>query len=233
MPDLALFTEPIIKNLLTRVLFIWNIRHPASGYVQGLNDLSAPFVVVYLCDYIDINYENNCEYNKEKLNGLTKQKLYEIEADIYWSLSKMLEKTQDIYTAHQPGAYKIINKVKEIVKRVDIELYEHFEKQNLDFVQFAFRWVNCFLMREFSLDKVIRMWDTYFSETEDIAVFHIYVCASLLLHLKSEIMKQEFPLLLVYLQKLPTMKWSMEEVEILLAKSYQLKSFFHKTKHIS
>ena len=232
MPDYALFTEPLIRALLVRVLFVWNIRHPASGYVQGLNDLCAPFVVTYLSDYMTLNPET-CSYTKDDLLAISKDRLSELEADVYWSLCKTLEKTQDIYTVHQPGAHKIINKVKEIVKRVDMELFEHFERQNVDFIQFAFRWANCFLMREFTLEKVVRMWDTYFSETEDIAVFHVYVCASLLLHLKSEIIKQEFPGLLIYLQSLPTMKWSMEDLEVLLAKSYQLKAFFHKTKHIS
>jgi hypothetical protein len=28
-------------------------------------------------------------------------------------------------------------------------------------MQFAFRWMNCLLMREISVDNTIRMWDTY------------------------------------------------------------------------
>ena len=232
MSDYPLFNNPIIREILVRVLFIWNIRHPASGYVQGINDLCAPFIITYLSDYLHIEAES-CAYNKDEFNGLEKESLTEVEADVYWSLCKTIEKTQDIYTAHQPGAHKIMNKMKEIVKRVDTELHEHLEKQNVDFIHFAFRWANCFLMREFALDKVIRMWDTYFSESEDMAVFHVYVCASLLLHLKSELIKKEFPALLIYLQSLPTNKWSTDEIEVLLAKSYQLKGFFHKTKHIS
>jgi len=40
-------------QLLERVLYIWAIRHPASGYVQGLNDLITPFFVVFLTEYIE------------------------------------------------------------------------------------------------------------------------------------------------------------------------------------
>ncbi len=232
MSEYAMFVNPITRGMLTRILFIWNIRHPASGYVQGINDLCAPFLVVYLSDHLQVDMEN-CTCSAEELARTDKELRQNVEADVYWSLSKTIERIQDIYTAHQPGAYKIMNKMKEIVKRVDAELFDHFEKQKVDFVQFAFRWVNCFLMREFALDKVIRMWDTYFSETEDMAVFHVYVCTNLLLHFKAEIIKREFPTLLLYLQSLPTKKWSMEEIEVLLAKSYQLKTFFHKTKHIS
>lgn len=232
MPNYPLFNIQAVRELLIRVLFIWNVRHPASGYVQGINDLCTPFIITYLSDYSAIKMEE-CTCSKAEIDGLSSQILNDVEADVYWSLCKTLEKTQDIYTNQQPGAHKIINKMKEIVKRVDAKLYQHFETQKVDFLQFAFRWVNCFWMREFPLDKVIRMWDTYYSESEDFAVFHVYVCASLLLHLKTDLMTKEFPNLLMFLQSLPTSTWTIDDIEILLAKSYQLKVFFHNTKHIN
>jgi hypothetical protein len=36
---------------MERVLFIWAIRHPASGYVQGMNDLVCPFMLVFLSEH--------------------------------------------------------------------------------------------------------------------------------------------------------------------------------------
>lgn len=39
-------------KIFERILFIWAIRHPASGYVQGINDLVTPFFVVYVFEYI-------------------------------------------------------------------------------------------------------------------------------------------------------------------------------------
>jgi len=38
--------------MLTRVLYIWALHHPASGYVQGINDLLTPFIAVFLSEYI-------------------------------------------------------------------------------------------------------------------------------------------------------------------------------------
>lgn len=66
-------------------------------------------------------------------------------------------------------------RMKELVGRIDgnhihklltihtilAKLYSHLESQNIEFLQFAFRWMNCLLMREMSLRNVIRMWDTY------------------------------------------------------------------------
>ena len=37
---------------MERVLFIWAIRHPASGYVQGLNDLICPFMNVFFSEHV-------------------------------------------------------------------------------------------------------------------------------------------------------------------------------------
>ena len=46
------------------------------------------------------------------------------------------------------------------------------DKIGIDFLQFSFRWMNCLLMRELSLDLILRVWDTYLSElgaTDDAA----------------------------------------------------------------
>lgn len=40
--------------MFQRVLFIWSMRHPASGYVQGINDLLTPFFVVFLSEHCKI-----------------------------------------------------------------------------------------------------------------------------------------------------------------------------------
>jgi hypothetical protein len=42
-----------------------------------------------------------------------------------------------------------------------VPLHAHLEQQGVEFLQFAFRWMNCLLMREVSLNNTIRMWDTY------------------------------------------------------------------------
>ena len=39
-------------EVFERILYIWAIRHPASGYVQGINDLVTPFFVVFLSEYL-------------------------------------------------------------------------------------------------------------------------------------------------------------------------------------
>lgn len=44
--------------MFERILYIWAMRHPASGYVQGINDLVTPFFVVFLQEVIPSGIPN-------------------------------------------------------------------------------------------------------------------------------------------------------------------------------
>ncbi|KAF3973153.1 hypothetical protein CMV_003412 [Castanea mollissima] len=48
--DVSFFLEPQVQKSLERILYTWAIRHPASGYVQGINVLATPFLVVFLSE---------------------------------------------------------------------------------------------------------------------------------------------------------------------------------------
>lgn len=41
-----------VAQMMERILYLWAIRHPASGYVQGINDLVCPFVTVFLSSFV-------------------------------------------------------------------------------------------------------------------------------------------------------------------------------------
>lgn len=51
-PLIPLFQQKPVQEIFERILYIWSVRHPASGYVQGINDLVTPFFVVFLSEYI-------------------------------------------------------------------------------------------------------------------------------------------------------------------------------------
>lgn len=55
LPDSTLFRSPRIQQAMRRVLYVWHMRHPASGYVQGINDVVTPFIIVYLNDVVRVN----------------------------------------------------------------------------------------------------------------------------------------------------------------------------------
>src|SRR6266403_531163 len=84
-----------------------------------------------------------------------------VEADSFWCLSRLLDGIQDNYITAQPGIQRSVKRMAELVARIDAPLSEHLAAQGVEFMQFAFRWMNCLLMREISVKNTVRMWDTY------------------------------------------------------------------------
>jgi len=226
---LPLFGHPRIQRLMERVLYIWSVRHPASGYVQGINDLTTPFIVVLLTAALKTPLEDI------DLDNVLDSVLSDVEAGVYWCLTKMLSDIQDHYTSGQPGIQAMVLRLKDIVRRIDEKLYKHLDEQGLDFLQFSFRWMNCLLLREFPLHCVIRLWDTYIAEpTEGFSTFHVYVCAVFLIYWSPQLKQMDFQQLMLFWQKLPTGKWRAREIETLLAEAFVLKSLFHSSpKHLA
>ena len=167
-PHLELYSYEATQRSLERILYVWAIRHPASGYVQGINDLVTPFWQVFLGNYImDAEVDSGMDPGQ-----LPKAVLDAVEADSFWCLSKLLDGIQDNYVHAQPGIQRQVAALRDLTKRIDSSLVNHMESEGVDFMQFSFRWMNCLLMREVSVNNVIRMWDTYLvrSTTQPISV---------------------------------------------------------------
>ncbi|KAG1472790.1 hypothetical protein G6F56_001325 [Rhizopus delemar] len=222
-PSIALYQSKVTQSCLERILYQWAIRHPASGYVQGINDLVTPIFQVFLSAYIDGDPER---YN---ISLLDKEILSVIEADSFWCLSKLLDGIQNNYTFAQPGIQRQISTMKELVSRIDNRLARHLQNEGIEFIQFSFRWMNCLLMRELPLRNTIRMWDTYLAEgsSEGFSEFHVYVCAAFLVKWSNQLQKLDFQGILVFLQQLPTQGWQEKDIELLLSEAYMWKTLFH------
>lgn len=68
------------------------MRHPASGYVQGINDLAAPFILVYLTEFLPhLNQDNIYEISEKDIEELDSESLIKVEADVFWCLSKLVD----------------------------------------------------------------------------------------------------------------------------------------------
>ncbi|KAL8597499.1 hypothetical protein ACOMHN_047726 [Nucella lapillus] len=224
MTSLAhLFQQKPVQEIFERILYIWAIRHPASGYVQGINDLVTPFFVVFLSEFI----ENDIEVENCDLLELGAETRAVIEADSFWCTSRLLDGIQDNYTFAQPGIQMKVNALRELIKRIDSSLHNHLEQHTVEYLQFSFRWMNNLLMREIPLHCTIRLWDTYQSEVNGFADFHLYVCASFLKRFSADVLKEEdFQGILMLLQNLPTHKWGDEQIGELLAEAFKLKYMF-------
>lgn len=156
-PHIELYSYEATQRSLERILYVWAVRHPASGYVQGINDLVSPFWEVFLGTYIaDSDIETGMDPGQ-----LPKAVLDAVEADSFWCLTKLLDGIQDHYIVAQPGIQRQVAALRDLTARIDEGLAKHLESENVEFIQFSFRWMNCLLMREISVKNTIRMWDTY------------------------------------------------------------------------
>ncbi|XP_044467030.1 GTPase-activating protein gyp1-like [Mangifera indica] len=223
VPDVTFFQQVQVQKSLERILYTWAIRHPASGYVQGINDLVTPFLVVFLSEYLEGSVDN------WSISDLPPEKISDIEADCYWCLSKLLDGMQDHYTFAQPGIQRLVFKLKELVRRIDEPVSRHIEEQGLEFLQFAFRWFNCLLIREIPFHLVTRLWDTYLAEGDALPDFLVYIFASFLLTWSDKLQKLDFQEMVMFLQHLPTHNWTHQELEMVLSRAYMWHSMFNSS----
>ncbi|OTB07020.1 hypothetical protein M426DRAFT_257440 [Hypoxylon sp. CI-4A] len=221
-PHIELYSYEATQRSLERILYLWAIRHPASGYVQGINDLVTPFWQVFLGTYVtDYNIESGMDPGQ-----LPKAVLDAVEADSFWCLTKLLDGIQDHYIVAQPGIQRQVAALRDLTARIDEGLAKHLEHEHVEFIQFSFRWMNCLLMREISVRNTIRMWDTYLAEEQGFSEFHLYVCAAFLVKWSAKLVKMDFQEIMMFLQALPTRDWTEKDIELLLSEAYIWQSLF-------
>lgn len=223
VPDVSFFQQAQVQKSLERILYTWAIRHPASGYVQGINDLVTPFLVIFLSEYLEGDVDS------WSMSDLSAAKVSDVEADCYWCLTKLLDGMQDHYTFAQPGIQRLVFKLKELVRRIDEPVARHMEEQGLEFLQFAFRWYNCLLIREIPFSLINRLWDTYLAEGDALPDFLVYIYASFLLTWSDELKKLDFQEMVMFLQHLPTQTWTDQELEMVLSRAYMWHSMFNNS----
>lgn len=277
-PELPFFHHVPIQEIMERVLYIWSMRHPASGYVQGMNDLLTPLLLVAAQSYIAndtadasleggvgtgvggagaglVSQQENVRYNSVMSNGaiprhhykitattdvlrfdlknLSKAALADIEADTFWMFSKLLDNVQDHYTFSQPGLQRMVLRLEDVVRRHCPELSAHLQEEGIMFMQFAFRWMNCILLRELPLRCVLRLWDTYFAEERNgFENFHVYVCVVLLKMNEESLMTMNFQEIILFLQDLPTGSWTDSDIDPILSQAFILSTLYDQSTHV-
>jgi len=118
-PQIPLFQQQLVQEMFERILFIWAIRHPASGYVQGINDLVTPFFIVFLQEALT----PSTDLEKYDMSTLPEETRNIIEADSFWCLSKFLDCIQDNYIFAQLGIQEKVNQLKDLIQRIDGECF--------------------------------------------------------------------------------------------------------------
>lgn len=247
-PTIKLYQHAATQASLRRILYLWAIRHPASGYVQGINDLCTPFYQIFLAHFLLLvqckkagrpavcvpgllDVEELPLWHDEELMLYTLHNFdpallpphvaLMLEADTYWCLLRLLENITDNYIHEQPGIIRQVRDLRVLISKIDLPLLQHFDAEGIDFIQFSFRWMNCLLMRELELPLIVRMWDTYLSETPlGFNHFHVYVCAAFLIKFSGDVKALDFQEIMLFLQNPPTQLWTEKDIELMLSEAY-------------
>ncbi|VBB28119.1 unnamed protein product [Acanthocheilonema viteae] len=227
-PLIPLFQQKVVQEIFEHILYIWAIRHPASGYVQGINDLVTPFFVVFLSEFIS----DDTEVGTYDVSQLPREQIEIVEADSFWCVTALLDTIQDNYTFAQPGIQRKVSQLRHLMSRVDKQLHRHLEAHGVEYLQFAFRWMNNVLMREIPLRATIRLWDTFLSEKNGFSQFHGYVCAAFLRMWSKQLQaEKDFQGIMLLLQNLPTHSWGDQQICELTADAFSLMALFDGAKN--
>lgn len=220
-----LLKDERINLIFQHILFTYAVRHPASEYVQGMNDILFIFFIVFLSEKFE-NVDMEDIISKSNVDEINDKDLETIEADSFWCFSKFLDYFQDFYTKEQPGLYKMIGQLQVLIKKVDVELYNHLEEENIQFNVFAFRWMNCLLVREFKINQLLRIWDLFLSEPNKVSLTLVYICAAMITSVSSELMNLTQCESMNLIKNIPPESWNMEKIDIILAQSFVYEKSF-------
>jgi len=230
-PNLKWFHLEKVERALTRTLYLWAHRHPASGYVQGMNDLISVFLVLFIDEYL----QNNCSISVsdpeciDHIKNIEDEAMIQIEADTFWCFAALLDNIQDNYTPDTPGLQRMVMQLEEIVHSVLPDVAKHLENHNVIYHSFALRWMNCLLVRELPIHLVFRLFDTYLCQPE-FSTFHVYVCAAFLHKFSPYFLQKDYEYIVKTLQNPPTENFTEKDMEEILSQAWLWYTLYHNAQ---
>ncbi|CAH8448745.1 unnamed protein product [Heterobilharzia americana] len=111
-----------------------------------------------------------------------------------------IRKLDNSHEAGLGGQMKILS---DLLSRFDSHLSKHFSQIELVPEHFAFRWLSLLLAREFMLPDVLLLWDTLFSDPHRFNLLP-YVCCSMLIGVRDQLLKADFPVAVQLVQNYPS-----------------------------
>ena len=164
-------------DIVSRILFIYSKFEPSISYVQGMNEILAP---IYYCFSFDRqNYD---------------QPMDNVEADSFWCFFNYMQTLKDLFDKDEDkkdkGIYGKVKRLKNMLKIIDKQLYEHLTSIGFDFSIMAFRWISLMFSQDFLMMDLLRIWD-YLLCHDDKYQNCYYFCLSIILMKKEKLMKNK------------------------------------------
>ena len=100
--------------------------------------------------------------------------------------------------------------IKEKLKSIDPDLYQHFKKIQLSCTIFLQRWLKCMFDREFELKDIFTLWDAIFATPDSQngygLVFLDYIAISMILRIRKQLLESDQNECFMTLFKYPTIE---------------------------
>jgi hypothetical protein len=189
-----------------------------------MNDVLSPIFAVFLCEKFGMDLfelENNSGEVEQvvEIEGLT-----DVEADSFYVFSALLERTNRKMLKNFAGIHMLLNIFGELVGLCSPKLARHFQRNQLELIHFAFRWVFCLLIREFPFYLSIKLLGYFYVSTENPQEICLYFGLIFLLMFEKQLLKMDRDKMLLFLQKLPTDDWGFDDLETMYMEAQSLRN---------
>ena len=194
-------------DIMRRILFIYAKQHPEINYIQGMNEIIA---VIY---YIFENDDNPFMINYT-------------ESDSYYTFEILLEEIKQVFIMDDINFSQLfvvieIKFIKNILQKLDKDLFNHFENENVSLETFLMRWLLVLFAQEFQLDTTINFWDRMFTQKNKIN-FLCYVSVSLLIYNRNLLLNMDFIGIMEFSKKFGE-KFTGKEISEIVKKAIKIK----------
>jgi len=160
-------------EILRDILVTYTFLENDNGYVQGMSDLLAPILGVFRS-----------------------------ESDSFWCFNEFMEKYKNNFNRNQEEMKNQLSLLLDLLRLMDIELYEYFEKLNCLHLFFCFRWLLVIFKREFDFYDCMRVWETIWSQKKS-NYYQLFIAVAILKQNKAQIMNlKAFDEILKYINNL-------------------------------
>jgi TBC1 domain family member 2 len=220
-PGENLLHTSAVTPILRRILYLFAKLHPDVGYVQGMNEIIVPVLLVFIMEQANPGSKSTeMILAQKRLEGpLSDDQMLDLEADTYWTFSKLIERVSDIFVDSQPGMHRKLSQLENVVERVDPILWSHLKNEGCQVVQFAYRWIAVFMLRELNISLVIPLWDVLLSRADGFDSFFVFLSAAFLVNWRDELLVQDFQGMVTLLLNLPTGAWIQKDIDMLISQA--------------
>lgn len=202
--------------------------------------------------------------------------LDEIEADVYWCLCNLIDGIRDydryditvlssmktrsgcLYNTDDRGSQLLLILMDKVLHRVDPKLHQYLKSHGVEYLWFAFHWMNCLHVRTLNEKCLLRVWDTCLCEEDKkggkvniwsnrnslgskkphrqilrLSGFHsfqVYICSALLHFIRDSLFHRTFEEILIILRNLPSKSWEVEDIAVVLSQAFAWKEIFRESE---